>query len=81
MWKVYQLLKPALENRESEEVLLDEMEKLLKLSKPGTLFECLSIMYDNISTDISGMDFIIYLANGLTKNKFYEFVDFIEAMK
>ena len=53
MWNLYLLLKPALENRELKSILLDEVEELLLLSKPGTLFAVLSILYDNISRDMS----------------------------
>ena len=81
MWNLYLFLKPALENRELKSILLDEVEELLLLSKPGTLFAVLNVLYDNISRDMSGMDAIIDLMNGLDNNDFYGFVSIVKAIK
>lgn len=81
MWKLYLLLKPTLDNRETKPILLDEIEEILILSKPGTLFAVLNVLYDNISVDMTGMDAVIHLMNGLDKNEFYEFVDVVKVIR
>jgi hypothetical protein len=70
-----------LDNRETKPILLDEIEEILILSKPGTLFAVLNVLYDNISVDMTGMDAVIHLMNGLDKNEFYEFVDVVKVIR
>ena len=75
MWKLYLLLKPAIDNREREDFLLDEIEYLLDNLPDGTLVECLNILYDNIPSDLMGIQSISMFLQGIQKNDFYLFVD------
>ena len=80
MWKLYIILKPALDNRKSEDVLLDEIDKLLELSPSGTRVACLNVMYDNIKVT-SGAEALALFIQGITKNEFYSFVEYVKALK
>jgi hypothetical protein len=78
MWRLYLLLKPALENRKREDSFLDEVDVILSLSPDGTLVEGIDILYDNIDKDeLSGIQTLSLFILGLKRNKFFEFVDFI----
>lgn len=80
MWKLYLLLKPAIDKQDTDDTLLDLAEKVLDVSPQGTLVASLDILYDNIPSTLSGMDVILMFAEGVTKNDFYEFVDFIKVL-
>ena len=80
IWKVYNLLKPAVENREPEKVILDEIFKIIELSSPENLLECMRIMYDNRVRFESPMEFNILFMDGLNRNKFFDFCDFIRGL-
>jgi hypothetical protein len=81
IWKLYLLLHKGLKDRERCEVFIDEVEQILVSSPPGTLFECLAILYDNKfeDKDVEGKELIILFINGLVTNSFYEFADFVKA--
>lgn len=79
--KIYLLLQPSLENRDREEILFDELEKLIELSPPKTLLDCLHIIYGNKVEFDSPREFISLLVNGLLEVEFYEFVEFIKVLK
>ena len=82
MWSLYVILKPALDNREMGETLIDEIESLLLASKEGTLLECLNLLYDNkdVKEIEPGKEYIFLFMNGLITNSFYEFVSFIKVL-
>ena len=79
MWKLYKLLAPAIEDREPEKTLLDEVDKLLELSPLGTMVDCLHILYDN-KPITDGDEALLMFMNGLVENDFYAFIDFIKAL-
>ena len=80
IWELYILLKPALDDRDTEKDLLDEISKLLELSPSGTLVACLHVLYDNINI-VSGEDALMLFIQGLDKNEFYTFVEYIKVLK
>jgi hypothetical protein len=75
---LYQLFKPALSGRKIEDKILDEVEMLIKLSAPGTLWKALNILYKKVPENISGLDAVLALINGLQQNDFYYFVDIMD---
>jgi len=78
--KIYHLLKPALDGRELEEVVFDEIDKIIELSSPEALLECLYIIYDNKVEFSSPAEFVDMLIKGLLDIDFYYFVDFIKVL-
>ena len=78
MWRLYLLLKPALENRKREDSFLDEVDVILSLSPDGTLVEGIDILYDNKVDTKNAGEFISLMQEGVIRNRFFEFVDVIE---
>ena len=81
MWKLYLLLKPALDTLEDASNPLDEAVALFEGSKPEDFLEVLSLLNDNISIDMSAEDVLTLFIDGLIANDFSEFVVFIEVLK
>lgn len=75
--RIYLLLKPAIDGREREAYFLDEITKVIDLSAPEALLECVRILYDNKPEINNVVDFNEYFATGLLENDFYLFVEFI----
>lgn len=81
IWELYLLLKPALDKREQKELLIDEIEMLLRNSKPGTLVASLNIMYDNITKqELNPILSALLFIEGLKQNNFFAFVSFVKGI-
>ena len=77
MWKLYLLLKPAIDNRELEKNIADEIFKIIDIASPQSLLDSLHIMYDNRIRFNTPMEFNILFTNGLVNNEFFYFCKFI----
>ena len=80
MWRLYSLLKPAIENRDTEKYLLDEVDKIINLSNSQVLLECINILYDNSIEFDSVEQFSVLFLDGLVQSGFFDFVDFIRGL-
>lgn len=76
MWKVYNLLKPAL----SEETTIETtIETIIEEIEAYALVECFTILYDNFNSDkLDVVGLLEMFANGLRQNNFMLFVEEIE---
>ena len=80
MWNLYLLLKPAFDGREQEPLLIDEVDKLINLSTPKDLLECIHIMYDNNIEFNSVLEFSILFLQSIHENDLFSFVEFIRGI-
>ena len=80
MWRLYSLLKPAIENRDREEQLIDEITEITTRSTPQVLLECIRIMYDNKVEFTSPFEFNTMFAKGLVENEFFSFCDIMRGL-
>jgi len=80
MWKLYLLLKPAIDNRESKAFLLDEIETIIDLLSVEALLECIHIMYDNKVIFEDMETFTVLFTTSVHKNGAFEFFDFIRGL-
>ena len=72
MWKVYNLLKPALSEETTIEAIIEDIEV-------DALVECFTILYDNFNSDkLDVVGLLEMFANGLRQNNFMLFVEEIE---
>lgn len=80
MWNLYLLLKPAIDNRELKELVLDEIIEIIDLSSPQALLECLHILYDNSIKFDTPMEFNRLFITGIRENDFFGFCGFIRGI-
>lgn len=80
MWKVYLLLRPSVEHRESETMVLDEAFKIIDLASPQALLEVVNIIYDNKVVFTTPMEFNNLFINGLLGCGFFEFCTIIRGL-
>ena len=80
VWKIYLLLRPAIEGRNPEVLVVDEIDKIIELSTPEVLLECIHVMYDNKVKFNNGLEFELLFANGIIQSKFLEFCEFIRGL-
>jgi len=78
MWRLYLLLKPAIDKRDRKDTIEDEVLEIIKLSDPKALLECVHILYDNKVDTKNAGEFISLMQEGVIRNRFFEFVDVIE---
>jgi len=81
MWRLYNLLKPAIEGREPEGLVVDEIARLIKDTNAKTLLEVIHIMYDNTIEFSEFEEFIALFINGLYQNDFFGFLMFIKGLQ
>jgi len=80
IWKLYLLLKPSIDNRKQESMLLDEVDKIIELASPKVLLECIHLMYDN-KVEFSDMqEFTVLFLRAIDENNFFDFVEFIRGL-
>ena len=81
MWRLYLLLKPSLEDREREDLILEDILKMWELTKPESLLEILTLLNDNKPITLDETAVIKLYINGIISNKFYAFVEFVKEIK
>ena len=77
--QLYLLLRDYLPEQE-ERYLIDELIAIFEKAKPGTIFDCLKIMYPNKEPkdSLNGIEMFI---EGMKENEFFEYVSFINGVK
>jgi hypothetical protein len=80
MWRLYLLLKPVIDDRNQEEILLDEIDKIIELSTPQALLESIHIMYDNDIEFCNMIEFSVLFMIALRENGFFDFVNVIRGL-
>lgn len=73
MWKVYQLLYPAVSTIEMDDSVIDNVLDIIELSTPEALLEVMGIMYDNKARFNNPMEFNELFIKGLSENEFFVF--------
>lgn len=73
MWKLYLLLKPAIDSREMEEYVYAELYSILDSASEETLLECMYVMYDNKDMPSDGLESAMLTIRTLLKNQFLDF--------
>ena len=77
---MYLLLKPAIDDREPEQIVFDEILKIIELASPENLLFSLRIMYhDRIKVD-TPMEFNSLFAEGIILCGFLEFCEIIRGL-
>lgn len=78
MWNLYLLLKSAIDNRELDDLLIDEIVNLLMLSPQGTLATCLGVFYNKVDIDnLNPLEAGLFFIRGIKENDFFNFVKFV----
>lgn len=80
MWKLYKLLKV---NKEKlKEYLADELETILGTLTADGYLQALDILYDKDikKINITPIDSVIMLSDGLNTNKFFDFCSTMEGI-
>jgi len=80
MWRVYQLLLPAVTGREMKDNVLDEVFAVIDIASPNALLECVNILYDNKARFSSPMEFNTLFIDGLVKNDFFSFCAYMDSL-
>lgn len=73
------MFRPSLQKSEKE-LLIDEIEFLIENSPKGTLLRAIRVLYgDKLKrTQYDPVDLIILLVNGLKKNNFFTFCQYMK---
>lgn len=80
IWQLYLVLKNPINSGEKKKLLIDEIERILDNSPPGTLISSLEIMYNSVEKDISPTEALVLFIQGLKNNNFFAFVEFVEKL-
>ena len=73
------LIEHALPQRE-EEYLVDELDKLTDNLKPGTIKQCLKIMYKENLEKESNLKLFILFVRSLNENMFFDYAHFVKGI-
>lgn len=80
IWKLYLLLKPAIDDRELESTGLDEILTIIDLASPQALLASLYIMYDNKIRFETPSEFNALFLSGIAKCDFLGFCSVIRGL-
>jgi len=80
MWRLYNLLKPAIEGREPEGLVIEELFAIIEKSSPQSLLASLHLMYDNKIKINSPIEFNQLFTQGLMQNQFLEFCAIVRGL-
>jgi len=80
MWKLYNLLKSSVENREPEGLVINELFKIIEKSPPQSLLNSIYLLYGNKIKINSPIEFNQLFTQGLMQNQFLEFCAIVRGL-